>query len=267
MPARKAEVERDGAGGVAAVERALTIAATLAEAGEPLTLAALARRTGYYKSTLLRLLVGLDQPTSGAFWYGVEPEEKPDASAVRVMFQEPRLLPWARVLSNVEVGLGRARKEKDARERALATLTGVGLGDRRDEWPSVLSGGQRQRVALARALVSRPRVLAFDEPLGALDALTREQMIMDLQAMWLRLRNTVLFITHGIDEAVFLADRVLVMSPRPGRLQRIYEIDLPRPRPLEVTTRPHFIELVSAIKGSIDHGAGANAGSIVEMAG
>jgi sulfonate transport system ATP-binding protein len=185
-------------------------------------------KSGCGKSTLLRLLVGLDQPTSGAFWYGAEPEEKPDASAVRVMFQEPRLLPWARVLSNVEVGLGRARKEKGARERALATLTGVGLGDRRNEWPSVLSGGQRQRVALARALVSRPRVLAFDEPLGALDALTRISMQNLLEQVWRDQGFTALMVTHDVAEAVMLGDRVLLIED--GIITLDLKVDIPRPR-------------------------------------
>jgi sulfonate transport system ATP-binding protein len=184
-------------------------------------------KSGCGKSTLLRLLVGLDQPTGGTFWYG-RPEEKHDKSAVRVMFQEPRLLPWARVLSNVEVGLGRARKEPGARERALATLEGVGLGDRRNDWPSVLSGGQRQRVALARALVSHPRVLAFDEPLGALDALTRISMQNLLEQVWRDQGFTALMVTHDVAEAVMLGDRVLLIED--GIITLDLRIDIPRPR-------------------------------------
>jgi sulfonate transport system ATP-binding protein len=184
-------------------------------------------KSGCGKSTLLRLLVGLDQPTSGEFWYGAA-DEKHDKSAVRVMFQEPRLLPWARVLSNVEVGLGRARKEAGARERALETLKGVGLGDRRDEWPSVLSGGQRQRVALARALVSHPQVLAFDEPLGALDALTRISMQNLLEQVWREQGFTALMVTHDVAEAVMLADRVLLIEE--GKITLDLRVDIPRPR-------------------------------------
>lgn len=185
-------------------------------------------KSGCGKSTLLRLLVGLDKPTGGEFWYGAAPEEQHDKSAVRVMFQEPRLLPWARVLSNVEVGLGRARREKGARERALATLSEVGLGDRKGEWPSVLSGGQRQRVALARALVSQPRVLAFDEPLGALDALTRISMQNLLEQVWRDQGFTALMVTHDVAEAVMLADRVLLIEN--GAITLDLRVDIPRPR-------------------------------------
>jgi sulfonate transport system ATP-binding protein len=184
-------------------------------------------KSGCGKSTLLRLLVGLDKPTGGEFWYGAA-DEKHDKSAVRVMFQEPRLLPWARVLSNVEVGLGPARKEPGARERALETLKGVGLGDRRGEWPSVLSGGQRQRVALARALVSRPQVLAFDEPLGALDALTRISMQNLLEQVWRDQGFTALMVTHDVAEAVMLADRVLLIEE--GKITLDLRVDIPRPR-------------------------------------
>ena len=185
-------------------------------------------KSGCGKSTLLRLLVGLDQPTGGNFWFGAGPEERHDKSAVRVMFQEPRLLPWARVLSNVEVGLGRARMEPGARDRALATLNEVGLGDRRSEWPSVLSGGQRQRVALARALVSHPRVLAFDEPLGALDALTRISMQNLLEQVWRDQGFTALMVTHDVAEAVMLGDRVLLIED--GVITLDLRVDIPRPR-------------------------------------
>jgi sulfonate transport system ATP-binding protein len=185
-------------------------------------------KSGCGKSTLLRLLVGLDQPTGGEFWFGANSDDKHDESAVRVMFQEPRLLPWARVLSNVEVGLGRARKEANARDRALATLKEVGLGDRRGEWPSILSGGQRQRVALARALVSHPQVLAFDEPLGALDALTRISMQNLLEQVWRDQGFTALMVTHDVAEAVMLADRVLLIEE--GKITLDLRVDIPRPR-------------------------------------
>jgi sulfonate transport system ATP-binding protein len=185
-------------------------------------------RSGCGKSTLLRLLVGLDQPSGGELWFGEQPEQPRDPNAIRIMFQEPRLLPWANVLGNVEVGLGANRGSVDARARAISTLRAVGLEDRRDEWPSVLSGGQKQRVALARALVSRPRVLAFDEPLGALDALTRISMQRLLERVWLDQRFTALLVTHDVAEAVTLADRVLMIED--GEIALDQRIDLPRPR-------------------------------------
>jgi sulfonate transport system ATP-binding protein len=185
-------------------------------------------RSGCGKSTLLRLLLGLDRSSGGEFWFGEHAERKPDAGAVRIMFQEPRLLPWAKVLGNVEVGLGKDRSSPDARKRALSTLREVGLADRRDEWPSVLSGGQKQRVALARALVSRPRVLAFDEPLGALDALTRISMQKLLERVWLDQKFTAIMVTHDVAEAVTLADRVLMIEA--GEIALDLRIELPRPR-------------------------------------
>jgi sulfonate transport system ATP-binding protein len=189
---------------------------------------AIVGRSGCGKSTLLRVLLGLDRPSDGQFWFGESAEDKPDASAVRIMFQEPRLLPWANVLANVEVGLGKDRASPDARERAISTLREVGLEDRRDEWPSVLSGGQKQRVALARALVSRPRVLAFDEPLGALDALTRISMQKLLERVWLDQKFTAIMVTHDVAEAVALADRVLMIED--GEIALDLRVDLPRPR-------------------------------------
>ena len=189
---------------------------------------AIVGRSGCGKSTLLRLLLSLDQPSGGKFWFGDNTEEKPDKSAVRVMFQEPRLLPWASVLSNVEVGLGERRGSAEGRERALETLRKVGLENRRDDWPAVLSGGQKQRVALARALVSQPRVLAFDEPLGALDALTRISMQKLLEQVWLDQSFTAIMVTHDVAEAVTLADRVLIIEE--GEIAMDLSIDLPRPR-------------------------------------
>jgi sulfonate transport system ATP-binding protein len=185
-------------------------------------------RSGCGKSTLLRLLVGLEKPTGGTFWFGERSEAVLHRDDIRVMFQEPRLLPWASVLSNVEVGLGAERKSADARERALATLREVGLEDRRNDWPSILSGGQKQRVALARALVSEPGILALDEPLGALDALTRISMQRLLERVWLDQGCTALLVTHDVAEAVTLADRVLVIED--GRIALDLAVDLPRPR-------------------------------------
>jgi sulfonate transport system ATP-binding protein len=181
-------------------------------------------RSGCGKSTLLRLIAGLETVDAGSIGFG----EQTRAEDIRVMFQEPRLLPWARVLSNVEVGLGRDRASADAQIRAEKALSEVGLDDKRAQWPAVLSGGQKQRVALARALVSHPRVLAFDEPLGALDALTRISMQRLLERVWHDQAFTAILVTHDVSEAVALADRVLVLEG--GRIAHDIQIDIPRPR-------------------------------------
>jgi len=186
---------------------------------------AIVGKSGCGKSTLLRLIAGLEKIDAGSISFGdaaVQPED------IRVMFQEPRLLPWARVLSNVEVGLGRDRSSSDAHARAEKALSEVGLTDKRDQWPSVLSGGQKQRVALARALVSHPRVLAFDEPLGALDALTRISMQRLLERVWRDQGFTAILVTHDVSEAVALADRVLVIDE--GRIAHDVMVNTARPR-------------------------------------
>jgi sulfonate transport system ATP-binding protein len=185
---------------------------------------AIVGKSGCGKSTLLRLIAGLESIDAGSISLGEEarPED------VRVMFQEPRLLPWARVLANVEVGLGRDRASVDAHGRAEHALTEVGLAEKRTQWPSVLSGGQKQRVALARALVSNPRVLAFDEPLGALDALTRISMQRLLERVWRDQGFTAILVTHDVSEAVALADRVLVIED--GRIAHDVTVNVPRPR-------------------------------------
>lgn len=187
---------------------------------------AIVGKSGCGKSTLLRLIAGLDKPTGGTIEFGNH--EGSPSDHVRVMFQEPRLLPWARVLSNVEVGLGRDRDTTDAKTRADEALVEVGLDDKRDQWPAVLSGGQKQRVALARALVSHPRVLAFDEPLGALDALTRISMQRLLERVWRDQGFTAILVTHDVSEAVALADRVLVIDD--GRIAQDIDVDQARPR-------------------------------------
>lgn len=182
-------------------------------------------KSGCGKSTLLRLLAGLDRPTSGVLDHG---HGTTDHSRTRIMFQEPRLLPWARVVDNVAVGLTGIATGKEAKARALDMLKEVGLADRAGEWPSVLSGGQRQRVALARALVGSPEILALDEPLGALDALTRIEMQALLERIWLKQGFTAVLVTHDVAEAVALADRVVVIDA--GRIALDLDIPLPRPR-------------------------------------
>ena len=185
---------------------------------------AIVGRSGCGKSTLLRLIAGLEAADGGSIGFG----DKIRRQDVRVMFQEPRLLPWARVLGNVEVGLGKERKQPDAKARADQALDEVGLSDKRGSWPAALSGGQKQRVALARALVSQPRMLAFDEPLGALDALTRISMQQLLERVWKEEGFTAVLVTHDVAEAVALADRVLIIED--GKIARDINIDLPRPR-------------------------------------
>jgi sulfonate transport system ATP-binding protein len=175
-------------------------------------------RSGCGKSTLLRAIAGLVQPDGGQVKIGgggARPE-------VRMMFQDARLLPWKTVLDNVALGL------PDGRERARAALASVGLEARAGEWPAVLSGGERQRVALARALVHRPQLLLLDEPLGALDALTRIEMQRLIETLWLARGFTAVLVTHDVQEAVVLADRVLLIEE--GRLALDLPVGLARPR-------------------------------------
>jgi sulfonate transport system ATP-binding protein len=183
---------------------------------------AIVGKSGSGKSTLLRLVAGLDAPTGGRLCLedlpirGINP-------ITRMMFQDARLLPWKRVLDNVTLGLAR-----EQRARAEWALSQVGLADRGGEWPAVLSGGQRQRVALARALAAEPRLLLLDEPLGALDALTRLDMQQLLETLWREQGFTTLLVTHDVEEAVALADRVIVLEE--GEVVLDCVIDLPRPR-------------------------------------
>ena len=186
-------------------------------------------RSGCGKSTLLRLILGLEAPTAGrialeAAESGPRRSERPR----RIMFQEPRLLPWARVVDNVAVGLSGIGTKAERRERALAALEQVGLADKAGAWPATLSGGQRQRVALARALVSGPGLLALDEPLGALDALTRIGMQDLIERIWRADGFTALLVTHDVGEAVAMADRILVVDA--GRIALDLRVDVPRPR-------------------------------------
>jgi sulfonate transport system ATP-binding protein len=187
---------------------------------------AIVGRSGCGKSTLLRLLAGLDKPTAGSI--EIDGATSGWRDHVRLMFQEPRLLPWQRVEANVAVGLSHAPRSADRKREAKAALVQVGLADRGGDWPSVLSGGQKQRVALARALVSHPRVLAFDEPLGALDALTRIEMQALIEQVWQDKGFTAIVVTHDVTEAVTLADRILVLDH--GRVEMDVAVDLPRPR-------------------------------------
>jgi NitT/TauT family transport system ATP-binding protein len=203
--------------------------------------------SGCGKSTLLRIVAGLLPFSAGSVRVGGHDVRGPQTD-LGIVFQSPVLLDWRNVLENVLVqielrGLDSARY----RARAEQLLADVGLGEFKDRRPRELSGGMRQRVAIVRALIHDPPLLMMDEPFGALDALTREQMRIDLEKLWLAQRQTLVFITHGIAEAVALADRVVVMTPRPGRIERIIPIDLPRPRDKAVVTSERFTEYCDEI--------------------
>jgi sulfonate transport system ATP-binding protein len=193
---------------------------------QPGQFVAIVGRSGCGKSTLLRLLAGLDQPTRGKI--EIDGLTHGWKERVRLMFQEPRLLPWQRVAANVEVGLSHAPSGADRRRQAIEAIAQVGLSGRETAWPAILSGGQKQRVALARALVSRPRILAFDEPLGALDALTRIEMQALIEQVWQDKGFTAIVVTHDVTEAVALADRILLLDE--GRVAMDLMVELPRPR-------------------------------------
>ena len=203
--------------------------------------------SGCGKSTLLRLIAGLLRPTEGEVFTNGHAVTRP-VTDIGIVFQNPVLLDWRNVLDNVLVQVElRGQRAAAHRERAVALLRAVGLGDFLGSRPRELSGGMRQRASIVRALIHDPPLLLMDEPFGALDALTREQMRIDLEALWLRTRKTVLFVTHSIDEAVLLADRVVVMSPRPGRIEQIIEVDLARPRGIGARQAPRFIETTQEI--------------------
>jgi len=211
--------------------------------------------SGCGKSTLMRLIGDLDQPSSGT----IQVKGRPPANARRdreygIVFQSPVLYEWRSVRRNIELpleimGYDRARRQ----ERALAMLRMVGLHDFADAYPWQLSGGMQQRVAIARALSFEPSILLMDEPFGALDEITRERMQGELLSVWsgAEAASTVIFVTHSIPEAVFLSDRVVVMSPRPGRIENIVPIDLPRPRDVAARESPRFWELAAAVRESL----------------
>ena len=196
--------------------------------------------SGCGKSTLLKMLAGLAAPSAGSIRYRGQPVHGP-RDDIGVVFQEATLLPWLTVLRNVLVPADVARiRRARLSPRAFGLLDLVGLRGFHDKYPQELSGGMQQRVAICRALLRQPAVLLMDEPFGALDALTRDQMNIELQRIWASERNTVLFITHSIPEAVLLSDRVVVMSRRPGRILEVLSIGLPRPRTLDMANTSAF---------------------------
>jgi NitT/TauT family transport system ATP-binding protein len=218
--------------------------------------------SGCGKSTLMLMTAGLLAPTTGMIRVTGRALTAP-LTDVGIVFQDDLLLEFRSALDNVLLQ-GRIRRldMRDVRARAVELLEQLGVAQAADRYPRQLSGGMRQRVSLARALVHGPSVLLMDEPFGALDALTRLQVRADLERLWLSERQTVLFITHSIEEAVGLSDRVVVMSPSPGRIVREMTIDLARPRPLALGETPQLEEHVQAIYGLFEemgvlHGKGA----------
>lgn len=203
--------------------------------------------SGCGKSTLMRLIAGLAMPTDGTI--SVDGQTVQGAiTNLGIVFQKAVLLEWRNVLQNVLLQVEmRGLRPADYEQQARRLLASVGLAGFEDRFPHELSGGMQQRAGIVRALIHDPPLLMMDEPFGALDALTREQMRIDLEELWLATKKTVLFITHSIDEAVLLADRVVVMSPRPGRVETIIPIDLPRPRGLAARKSPVFDAAVDQI--------------------
>jgi NitT/TauT family transport system ATP-binding protein len=233
---------------------------------QPQELVVVVGPSGCGKTTLLRILAGLIRPSAGQVRLRDDVVRGPRRD-VGVVFQDAVLLPWRTVLGNVMLpaliqGLDRAA----CRRRALELLDLVGLHGFEERYPHELSGGMRQRVSIARALLHDPSLLLMDEPFGALDAMTREAMNLELLGIWQKAKKTVFFITHSIPEAVLLADRVVVMSPRPGRIVEMLDIDLPRPRGLDVFTQPRAAEYVMRIRETLGAASpGASSLSRLEM--
>ena len=196
--------------------------------------------SGCGKSTLLMLISGLYPATTGKIFIKDEPILKPYTN-LGIVFQKDMLLEWRSVMENVLLQVEIRRLNcSDYEETAKVLLENVGLKSFMDRYPRELSGGMRQRVSICRALLHNPSLLLMDEPFGALDAITRDQMNVDLERIWEQSRKTVIFVTHSVPEAIFLSDRILVMSPRPGRIVADVRIDLPRPRTLYIRDLPEF---------------------------
>jgi NitT/TauT family transport system ATP-binding protein len=204
--------------------------------------------SGCGKSTLLKLVTGLLRPADGRLALAGRTIDGPRAD-VGIVFQQPTLLPWKRVIDNVLVPIrARGCSVAEHHDKAMGLLELVGLSAFARHYPQELSGGMQQRVGIARALLAEPNLLLMDEPFAALDAMTRESMMDELLHIWQRSGKTVLFITHSIPEAVYLSDRVLVMSPRPGRIVDSVPIDLPRPRSVETMAAARFGELCNELR-------------------
>lgn len=209
--------------------------------------------SGCGKSTLIRVIAGLQRPTQGRVLADGRPILGP-SSGMAIMFQEANLMPWRNVLDNLTLPLELVGQSRQQRHQAAETLLALlGLEDFAEAYPGELSGGMAQRAALGRVLIQKPSVLLLDEPFGALDAFTRERLSMDLLRLWSLEKQTALMVTHDIQEAVLLSDRVLVMSQRPGRIIADIAVPLPRPRAIEMMYTQPFIEIAMAVRAAIDH--------------
>lgn len=216
--------------------------------------------SGCGKTTMLRLMAGLERPTTGVLKVGGRDlwhADRRDDGAVAnmgVVFQDANLFPWLSIEKNIALplklrGAGRAARRKRAHE--LCRLVGIAGFEAR--WPRELSGGMRQRAAIARALSYDPEILLMDEPFGALDAMTRDSMNIELQRIWLATKKTIVLVTHSIPEAVFLADRVVLLTPRPGRIDEIVDVPFARPRDLAVQSTPEFQSIVDHLRRRLEH--------------
>lgn len=216
-------------------------------------------QSGCGKTTLLRILAGLIKPTSGevfaqgrSLWTG-ESRDKETVSKLGLVFQEANLFPWYTVIDNVALPLKlRGVDRKERRHRAMELCQLVGLTGFEKNYPRELSGGMRQRAAIARALSYRPGILLMDEPFGALDALTRDKMNLELQSIAAATQATVVLVTHSINEAVFLADRVVLLSPRPGRIRSVTDVPFSRPREVDLQTLPEFQDIARELRHQLN---------------
>jgi NitT/TauT family transport system ATP-binding protein len=209
--------------------------------------------SGCGKTTLLWALGGLHALTRGEILVDGSPVTGPRPHEIGFIFQDANLLPWRNLRQNIEFPFEIKKRPVD-KPRIARLLEETGLSGFERAFPRELSGGMQQRASIVRALAQNPGVLLMDEPFGQLDAFTRDEMNLLLLQLWGESRKTIAFVTHNISEAIFLADRVVVMTPRPGRLAHIYEIDLPRPRTIEMTFEPDFIELIQDIKRTVESG-------------
>jgi NitT/TauT family transport system ATP-binding protein len=208
--------------------------------------------SGCGKSTLMRIVAGLVNPTGGTVHIAGRLVDSP-APDVGIVFQKATLLPWRSVVGNIELQLEMRHLQRSSRATRLRQLIELtGLQGFESALPHELSGGMQQRVALCRALIHDPTILLMDEPFGALDAMTREAMNTELQRVWMESAKTVLFITHSISEAVFLSDRVVVMTPRPGRIAEIVSVQLPRPRTFAMVGDPTFVRAMTRVREGLE---------------